>query len=245
MLNTKKHPLKFKHLILFLLIGITFNSYSQWNNSVMNLPKYDQKPYHFGFSLGFNKFDFSIKNVKGFNQMDSIQVLQSTPQFGFNINIVTNLKLNDYLDLRFIPGLSFGSRTLEYSLIVNNDKLIHISKLIESSIIEFPLSIKFKSARYENGRAYVLGGIKYALDMASQAGKTDSNPEDKIIKLKRNDLCYEMGFGLDFYFEYFKFSPEIKFSMGLNDMLKRENDVYTNSISRLNSKVLFISFLFE
>ncbi|MEI7597390.1 MAG: porin family protein [Bacteroidota bacterium] len=232
---------KFLILISFFIVGTAI---AQRNSKVENLPKYDRKPYHFGFSLGINKYDFSIKNVDNFNQLDSVHILESTPQNGFNICMVSSLKLTEHLDLRFLPGLSFGGRSLDYTLQVAGNKIIKESKMIESVNIEFPLTLKYKSARYNNGRAYLLGGFKYTLDKASQAGKKD-NVEEKLIKLKKNDYCYEIGFGVDIYFEYFKFSPEIKFSMGLKDLLVRDGQEYTKSIDRLNSKVLLISFLFE
>ena len=216
---------------------------AQRNSKVQNLPKYDKKPYHFGFSIGVNKYDFAIKPVANFNQLDSIHILESTGQNGFNISMVTNLKISEHFDLRFLPGLSFGGRTLEYTLQVNGNRIIKESRMIESVNVEFPLCVKYKSARYNNGRAYLLGGVKYTIDKASQAGKEDL--EENIIKLKQNDFCYEIGFGIDIYFELFKFSPEIKFSMGLKDLLERDGQVFTQSIDKLNSKVILISFLFE
>lgn len=234
--------MKTKFLIIICILFFS-KTFAQRNSQVQNLPKYDKKLYHFGFTIGINKYDFSIRPVANFNQLDSIHILESIGKNGFNIAMVTNLKLTEHLDLRFLPGLSFGARTLEYTLEVNGNRIIKESKMIETVNVEFPLCVKYKSARYNNGRAYLLGGLKYTLDKASQAGKSDI--EESIIKLKQNDFCYEIGFGIDIYFELFKFSPEIKFSMGLKDLLERDNQVFTKSIDKLNSKVILVSFLFE
>ena len=61
----------------------------------------------------------------------------------------------------------------------------------------------------------------------------------------------EIGAGIDFYLPYFKFATELKFSLGLQDILNHkldsenpEADPYTHSINRMSSKVMyaFISF---
>ena len=110
-------------------------------------------------------------------------------------------------------------------------------------MLDFPIHIKYKSARYNNFRAYLIGGIKYSLDIASQDKIDDEGKE--IVKLKKNDLMGELGFGLDFYLEYFKFSPQIKISYGILNLLKKDQSVYTQSIKSLNTNGWMLSFTFE
>ena len=43
---------------------------------------------------------------------------------------------------------------------------------------------------------------------------------------------YEIGVGIDFYLEYFKFSPEFKATFGLLDMLVKEETIYSSSIKK-------------
>ena len=75
-------------------------------------------------------------------------VLQSQKQNGFNLGIVSNLRLDKYFDLRFIPALVFGERHLSYSF---NDTLtntiINQKKKIESTLLDFPIYIKYKSSK--------------------------------------------------------------------------------------------------
>ena len=226
-----------------LSVGLPINSVAQKRLKIENLPKYDLKPYHFGFALCVNKMDFAIHPVKDYKSFDSLFVVQSTPQWGFNIGIVSNLRINNYMDLRFLPTLSFGQRVLDYTLKERDTVIIHTQKKIESTFIDFPLLLKYKSKRLNNMRAYVLGGIQYSIDLASQAKKKDKNND--LVKLKANDYSFQVGVGFDFYLEYFKFSTELKMIYGLPDLLKRDNTVYTTSISKLNSKIFQISFLFE
>ena len=116
-------------------------------------------------------------------------------------------------------------------------------KRIESTLIDFPLYIKYKSARYNNYRTYVLAGVKYSLDIASQENINDEGQE--IVKLKRDDLMGEIGFGIDYYLEYFKFSPEIKLSYGILNLLSEDETIYTKSINCLSTNGWMLSFTFE
>ena len=232
-----------KYLIILLLFLAISDSYAQRYKKPQNLIQYDFKKLHFGFTLGMNELNFNIKKNSSTITNDTLVTLLSNSQKGFNLGIVSNLRIGKYTDLRFIPTLVFGERHLNYGFIdssqVNNEKI----KRIESTLIDFPIYIKYKSARYNNFRTYVLAGIKYSLDIASQEKINDEGQE--IVKLKRDDLMGEIGFGIDCYLEYFKFSPEIKLSYGILNLLSKDETVYTKSINRLSTNGWMISFTFE
>ena len=232
---------RYSTLIIFIFFAHTLSA--QRRVLIENLPGYDYKKYHFGFVLGLNKMDFAIKPKEDFKAFDSLFVLQSRPQWGFDIGIVSNLRLSQYLDLRFIPTLSFGDRNLNYKLAFKDSVVFDDVKKVESTLLEFPLLFKYKSARITNVRAYVIGGAKYTIDLASKQGK--KNQGDVLVKLRKNDFAFEVGVGFDFYLEYFKFATELKMAYGIKDLLIRDQTIYTDPISRLSSKTLMISFLFE
>jgi len=149
--------------------------------------------------------------------------------------------------LRFIPSLSFGERLLFYNIITyKNDvkESVEMRKGITSTLVEFPLELKYKSRRLNNVAAYVLGGVKYSIDLASQK-KAQQNSSDITVKLNRHDISLELGVGFDFYTTYFKFGTELKMGYGLNNLIIRESNIYTNSIDQLRSKVFLLSFTFE
>ena len=209
-----------------------------------NLPKFDASPYHFGFTLGVNQMNFSVKNEPDLKQFDSLYVIEPVPQMGFNIGIVSDLTINNNLNLRFLPTLAFGDRKLNYSMIAKDSLLQTNTKSVESTYIDLPFYLKFKTNRLVNTRAYVICGVKYSIDLASQSNKKEKTNEI-LLKLKRNDIAFEIGTGFDFYLEYFKFGIEIKMAYGMRDLLKREDNIYTNSIKKLNSKIFWLSFTFE
>ncbi|MGV8114289.1 MAG: porin family protein [Lentimicrobium sp.] len=228
---------------------------------VRNLPAYDLAPYHFGFILGMNQMLFTVRTTPGFQNItysslqtpdlysDSARLLgiEHKPAFGFTIGIVSNLRLAESFDLRFVPSLSFGERDLEYSIITNfsgERNQILVSKKLQSTFVEFPLHIKYKGSRLNNMRPYWLAGAKYAIDLASDSKKKEEN-NNIYVALNRSDLYGELGAGFDFYTTFFKFGIELKMSYGLNDILKREGNIYTGAVDRLNSKLFLLSFTFE
>lgn len=232
---------------------------------VLNMETYDQDQFHFGFVLGGDMSYLSLRPIANMNTVwwDSIQMpdilpapvkgrilsINSTPAPGFVISIVSNMRMGDYFDLRFIPSLAFGDRSINYDIEVfrtSDTTVISKTKSIPSTYINFPLEVHYKSKRYNNFRAYLMTGLQYTLDLASQAKKREQRmSSEKIIKFNQNDFYAEGGVGFDFYNEWFKFGIELKMMYGLTDILKRENNIYTNSIESLKSKIFQISFTFE
>ncbi len=210
-----------------------------------NLPRYDMQKLHFGFTIGINSLDFIMNKNLNYVGTDSLVNTYSKSQYGFNLGIVSNLRLGKFTDLRFIPTLVFGERIIDYNfkLLNNNENVITESKRIESTLIDFPFSLKYKSERYNNIRTFIITGLKYSLDIASQ-DKIDDEGEE-LVKLKKHDIMAEIGFGIDFYLEYFKFSPQIKLSHGILNILKKEDTIYTKSFNQLRTNGWMLSFTFE
>ncbi len=233
----------FRFLIVLIVICLPTIAKAQLDNQPVNLPKYDFQRIHFGFALGFNSADFVIRKVDNFNTLDTVYKIESSAAAGLNLSILSNLRIGQYFDLRFIPTLSFVSRNLTYSLLYKDSSSLEKTKIVESTFLEFPLELKFKSKRVNNYRMYVLAGFKYDIDMVSQA-KVRALDKD-IVKLHNNDYGYEVGLGFDFYMTYFKFSPEIKMFTGMRNLLVPESSIYANPIDALYSKTFTVSLTFE
>lgn len=223
-----------------IILLLSQNLFAQRYNVPLNLPNYDNKPIHFGFLIGLNTLDFKLTPVS--NVEDELFVIQSQNQKGFNLGVVSNMRLGNNLDFRFIPTLSLAERRIFYTL-NDNTVLTDENKKIESTFIEFPVSIKYKSSRYNNGRAYIMTGLKYSLDLASQRNIDDEGLE--IVKIKKDDFLYEIGLGLDFYLPYFKFSPELKANFGLTNLVVNDGSIYSRSIKGMKTRGFSISFTFE
>lgn len=228
---------------------------------VPNLPKFDLAKKHFGFYLGGNQMFFTIKQAEGFQNVvyqreqlgdvlaDSARILgiESKPIPGFVIGIVGNLRLSDYFDLRFLPGLQFGERQISYYLeqYRRGDTLYgEVQKNIPTTNIDFPLYIRYKSARVHNFRTYVFAGVSYKIDLSSQA-KNEDETQEITVKLEQTDLNFMGGVGFDFYTVYFKMGIELSMAYGTRDLLHHDQTLYTQSIEKVSSKIFQLSFTFE
>jgi len=194
---------------------------------------------NFGLTLNDNFF-----SEKQFNQIYSIES-QSIP--GFHLGPVTDIHIGEYFDFRLLIDLSFGQRNLKYLMVADtsasNPELTSHTMKLSSTYLEFPLLFKYKAARLNNFKPYLLAGLNPKIDLAAQ--KKIKEEEMPKIRLNRYDLAWEAGFGIDFYLPYFKFSPEIKYSRGLNNMVVRDNTQFTSAIKKLNSNIWTISLHFE
>jgi hypothetical protein len=233
-----------KLLLYFILFSVFTNEIkAQLRPKPQNLPRYDNKKMHFGFTLGLNSLDLNIQHNDAVMYQDSLYVLQSNSQKGFNLGIVSNFRMGKYTDFRFVPAIVFGERRLLYSFADTNNVISNETKAIEFTLLDFPFYVKYKSERYNNFRSYVLFGIKYSLDIASK--KDIVNEDFIVLKLQPHDLTGEIGFGMDFYLEYFKFSPQIKVSAGVLNLLTKDKSIYTTSIKNLYTNGWILSFTFE
>ena len=234
--------------IIFLAIFLSacvLPTMAQWNFGVPNKLKYDNQLFHFGFLIGFNIYDFSVKSKPDLAEYDSLMVINTSGRGGFNLGIVTNLRLGKYFDLRFVPGLAFGDRVVNYTIKYSTGNELVTKKNIESVYMELPLLLKFKSSRMHNVRVFVIAGAQYSLDLLSAAKKKDRNPRDVILKLYPHDALVTAGAGLDFYCTYFKLTTEFRMSFGMVNLLKMEPNLYATSVTSLRSKQIQISLIFE
>ncbi|MFO8054801.1 MAG: porin family protein [Bacteroidales bacterium] len=232
-----------KVVLVCILAGYGIVAMAQ--SSPKNLPRYDQQKFHFGFTLGINTMDFSATPVPDSDRIsDTVLVMEPVAKPGFNIGIVSSMKLAKYLDIRFVPTLSFGERRIRYKLRLNDTTLLSDEKIVESTYIDFPVFLKYKSKRLHNSRAYVTLGGRYSLDLASQAEKGKSNGSQEI-KLKPHDVSAEIGVGFEFFLNYFKFGTELKMAYGFLNLLEQEDNMYARGVERLNSKMFWLTFTFE
>ena len=236
-----------KSISFFILIVIAFSVAAQ-KPRVKNLPNHDDKLLHFGFTVGLNTMDFKIEQAT-FKATDSIRLYADLYRLqpGFHVSMVSNLRLHEYLDLRFLPGIAFGQREIYY-IDESLEQVEYSRQRINSSYVEFPLLLKYKAKRVNNFRPYLISGGNIRLDLAA---KKDYNEEKNIyVRLKPIDYYYEIGVGFDSYLMYFKLSTELKYSIGMRDVLLKDDKIarfpeYENALDQLFSRLIMLSFHFE
>ena len=236
------------------------------------LPKYEQEPYHFGFLLAYNQMMYTVKTVENYQNVaqpaDSwpngnyhipstqnlyVYNIETKQTPGFTVGIIGSKRLGRYFDLRLIPSLSFSERRMRYDIAVKSVDgditMKSFTKSIGTTFVEFPLNIKYRSKRYNNIGAYLMGGVNPKIDLASQKNnkEVDGHGNEFINNLvtKRFDVAGELGAGFDIYNQWFKLGIEVKMSYGLLDIVKNEAFIYTAPIDQLRNKLFQVSLIVE
>lgn len=237
---------KMKKLFLYILLFTGLFSHAQFGtnvfgkNPIINLENFDKQRVHWGYFLGFNSYDFKFDYIK--NPKADVQVKGTT---GFNVGLVGNLRIFEYLDLRFEPGLYYTQRNLTFSGF--EDKFDGLRE-VKSTYIHFPLLLKFSAKRTGNIKPYLLGGVSRSLNLSSNEQAKDDNMTGQRFRMNKWTNNYELGVGIDLYFEYFKFSPSIRGVFSFEDELIRDNAAdspYTGNIAAMKTRGIFVNFTFH
>ena len=236
------------HFLLLPLIALCLAgpaSAQRTGVKVQNLPNFDLRRFHFGFLLSYNTSDFFMTLKPSAPFADSVLVIDHMKQPGFNLGIVASLNMTNNLSLRFLPTLAFEDRILKYSFRKPDGKVANFQKPIESTYLEFPLLLKFRSDRINNFAVYVIGGGKFGIDMASQRDVDNSIDEDIVVKLDKYDYGVEVGGGIDMFLPYFKFGIELKTGIGFPNVLVDDGTRFSTPIQSLRTKTYVLTFTFE
>ena len=228
-------------LICLFFLSFGFGLQAQITKGNYNYLDFNQKPYYFGITLGFNGSDFRIQHAESFIRNDSFARAEGVNGPGFNLGIVTNLKIGEYFDVRFLPTLSYAERNIRYT--PSGEFNRSLTRRIESVLVEMPFHARYKSAPYHDMRLFLIGGVKYSFDVASDSR---SRQADDLVKIAPTDFQVEYGAGVQIFFPYFIFSPEFKVSHGLNNVLIYDNALEQSTIlERVLSRTFTFSLHFE
>jgi len=208
-----------------------------------NYLDFQKKPYYFGMSFGYNNSGYRIDKSKMFVNSQNINVVESEKGPGVSLQMIGNLKIGDYFDFRTTPGFTFSERNFVFTTADETAPLVE--KKIESVFWDMPFQIRFKSAPYKDKRLYVVAGVKYTYDVQSNS-RTREGLSDDLILISPHDFHLEYGAGMQIFFPFFIFSPEIKLSQGISNIHIYKNDLNESRIlDNILSRILTISFHFE
>jgi hypothetical protein len=230
-----------KKFVFFLAFSLALlpSCHSQFNEDpIINLENEDKAFLNWGYFLGFNQYDFKFEYK---NNDEDILVDKS---LGFNVGLIGEMRLNEFLDLRFEPGLFYSQRILGFPGFSEQNDAI---RQLKSTYINFPLLLKVSTRRLGNWKPYVVGGFYGSLNLGSNEDSLEDNSSG-TFRLKQQVYGYELGFGIDFYTEYFKFSPSIRGVFALSDELVPDadpNSPWTGNIETLKTRGIFVNFTFE
>jgi len=223
-----------------LLFTLTLCIAALLSNAQQLNPLYDLQKVHFGFSIIGNSAKTKFTTTQKFLDRDTMKVIEGLKFPGFGVGGVVNVRLAEYFDFRTMVNIQFVERHLDYHFSGGDIEKVKIS----STYMEIPVQIKYKSKRHKNTRFYLVAGSTYRYDFASDIGteRSDTRP---IVALYPNTLSYDLGAGFDFYFEFFKFSPEFRISNGIGNSLVKDPYIFASSLERISPKLIQFILHFE
>jgi outer membrane protein with beta-barrel domain len=211
----------------------------------LNLPDHDNKPYYLGIGFMYTSSHLQVSAHPKFLQSDSVLYVNPLNSGGFGVSGMFTFRMNTHLELRFaFPEFIFSSNSIGYNVkYPPSGEQTLATKQIQSLLLGFPLQAKFLSDRINNFRVYMLGGINYRYDLASNSA---ARKAENLVKLAPSDMSVEAGIGFQFFFPVFILTPELKFSEGIKNIHSRDPSLqYSNVIDKIKSRMIVFSIIFE
>ncbi|WP_062062415.1 porin family protein [Aquimarina longa] len=230
--------------ILIVVLICTQNMSAQLfsKEKVQNLQNFDKPRFSYGYILGFNNYDFNFDYTADASDTDIIH----KSSFGFNVGLLGNLRINDYLDLRLEPMVIFNTRNLKFSG-PQFTSSFESDREVNSTYVHVPLLLKISTKRINNIKPFIIGGVSTSINLSSNQNNPDDNSQGQF-RMKTNTNYYEIGFGIDLYLYYFKFTPSIRGVFAMSDELVKDKDLnspYTSTIDKMSTRGVFINFTFQ
>jgi len=235
----KFHLHRHKIILILALFVCALASEAQEKRWVQrNNPNYDNKKLTYGFLIALHTSIYQINYSDPFitQNFDTVHSVNPSWSSGFSLGFIVNYRLSEFLDLRLTPEVAFYEQKVRYQF---TDETFE-DALVENTMVEFPILLKYKSERRGNIRMYMIGGIKPGIEASGKKDKTKAE-----LEVKGSNLSLEAGFGFDLYYPLFKFSPEIRFSRGIIDILGNRNNDFGQPLQRVNTNTITVYFLFQ
>lgn len=231
-------------LLLLTMFAVTANAQETVNMNQENLSYGETRFISFGFLLGGHSSSLRPKFSKAFTSpafSDTINITTGSP-FGFSIGFLTNFKVAQYLDIRLMPKVAFYDYKLSFQTTTPNDEAVK-DALADFTTVDVPISFKYKSMRRGNHRMFITGGVTQIIDVTGKKQKEENS--ENGLRLNGNNTTADIGFGADFFFPLFKFSPEIRYSYGLTNVLDSRSNNLSRAFDRMGTQVIGIYLVFN
>lgn len=222
--------------ISFLLFCMSQGLHAQ---SYGNSHPFDFKRFNLGFLMGLTYNSYNLKEQ--INVLDDgilLERISVIPKYGLNLGMITNFTLHKQISLRFVPTISLEQRDFNYNFA--RDSLV--IRKIETSYLNLPVMLQFKTKYYRAVRVYVLTGAQLGINLASNK-KVLNDPN--LLKIRTEDFSLTFGAGLNLYGDRIKLSPEILYTVGLFNIYQPEHTSHPYAIEQLMSQVIAININFE
>lgn len=173
-------------------------------------------------------------NNPGPNQ-DGIVRVEAKSTLGFMVGFYSRFRLSEFWDFRAEVNAAFYERSVAYFFQDGSSE----TKVVEAPMAEIPLMFKYRSKIRGATNFYLVGGIKPSFILSRRT------EDDENLRVADTDLSVEVGVGMDVFFPYFKFAPELRFSRGLSNVKDNEDEnPFTRPIRRLTTNTFAVIFHF-
>jgi len=227
-------------LVAAMLLSVGFSQAQNFRYARKNNPNYDERKISYGFLIGLHSAKLNSLYSDRFvtQDFDTVYAVRPSWSGGFSLGFIVNYRAAEFLDFRVTPKVSFYNFAVRYEF----TNLPPQEQNIENTMVEFPFLAKYKSARRGNIRMYMIGGITPGIEAS---GKKELSSIQNRLELKNFNLSIEGGFGFDLYYPLFKFSPEIRFSRGLPNLLGNPESSLGQPIKSLTTNTVTVYLLFQ
>lgn len=212
---------------------------------IQNRANHDKKKYRWGYYLGFNSLDYDFNYNAERSLLDpQFQDIETRKQTSFNVGLIGNLRINDYVDIRLEPGVIFNTRELYFPNVLNENNRL---RELQTTAVHIPLLLKLSTKRLNNFKPFIVGGVSTSINLSSNEDNPDDNSSGQF-RTKTNIYSYELGFGIDLFLPYFKFTPSIRGIFSFTDELVPDDDPnseFTSFIDDMETRGIFINFTFQ
>ena len=233
-----------KYVGFIIALCITFSLKSQVHKYIqIHDEYYDSKPIHFGFMISHASTNFLLEADPRFltTVVPKIPVNASSPKTsGFQIGGTVNYAYDKHYEIRSGINIALYERQILFNEVTSTGINQLSSNFRESTWLEIPVNLKYRSLRRQNHRVYILGGFK--LGVEANVKRTGEQ-----IQAKTSDISLEYGFGFEKFYKFFKFNPELKFSHGITNLYLAplNNASPYNRLNQYNSHTISLLFYFE
>lgn len=221
--------------------------------TVQNRPYTDLRKFHFGLLIGSHLQDMEFVNVgpqtitleDGTTEQGVITVDEDRWDPGFQVGVLGEFRLSTYFQFRIAPSMYFGTRHFTFHDFRDGHADEQRQEL-KSVYFSTAFDLIAAAPRFNNYRPYLMLGVN---PMYNLRGKSND-----FLAMKRSDCYIELGVGCDFYLQYFKLRPELKFMFGLSDCLDKDHTgelrdsqmiPFANSVNKAKSRIIALTFYFE
>jgi hypothetical protein len=227
--------------LLILLVSISISASAQ-RQKLLAQSQYDYKKFHFGMALDFGYYNLVNDYSESFLTNPDILAIETDSDLGLGVSfILPDLRINNRLNFRHLLTVKTIQRNIKYTFNPDYEGPSEVVKNVESWFVESALHLKYRADRINNSRVFVFFGPSLGIDMASEKDVLD----ETIFKLNKTNLAFEIGAGCDFYFEFFKFAPQIKYSYGVTNLIVQDGTIFTSPLEGLYTRGLQFSITFE